>query len=536
MDPYISHNYNTRSKGIIRECIDINTPPLKSVDLKTKKDKKDKKDKNFSIKKIFTTVLVKNLVENLYDSYDSEFNSSDDDDEDDADSMTELYDDVPDNLKYKEDEIKYIQTLTDIERKILFDNETKIQNYNGNNIPQRFKILNSELPINIKSTIIDKLNYFNTLESSDSEYHKMYSWVSSLNKIPFDIYQKDQLQISSSKYDIMDYLSNIKKNLDDSVFGHNDAKEQILQFMAQQISNPKSAGTCIAIQGPPGNGKTTLVKHGICKSLNRPFSFIPLGGLQSSEFLMGYDYTYEGSKCGRIIEILQESKCMNPVIYFDELDKLSENNKGSDIENLLCHLTDFTQNNTFIDKYFSGIDFDLSKILFIFSYNDENLINPVLLDRMYKINTDGFDTKSKITICKDFLVPEVCKNIGFNIKDVIFEDDAFKTIITNYTNNEKGVRNLKRSIENIISILNIRKLINTDVNDYENNDNQNNDNENEIIKNTVDNMINDIIIKNNKINDKKNEKLVFPFTVKIEHLSKFLKYDNLSKNPPSMYI
>ena len=157
--------------------------------------------------------------------------------------------------------------------------------------------------------------------------------------------------------------------MDGAIFGHDDAKKKILQIVAQSIVNPSGAGNVIAIQGPPGNGKTSLVKEGICKALGRPFAFIPLGGATDACFLEGHDYTYEGSNWGKIVDVLVNSKCMNPVIYFDELDKVSQTAKGEEITNILMHITDATQNNHFNDKYFSGIDFDLSKALFIFSFN-----------------------------------------------------------------------------------------------------------------------------------------------------------------------
>ena len=181
---------------------------------------------------------------------------------------------------------------------------------------------------------------------------------------------------------------------------------QILQIISKWISNPKSKGKVIALCGPMGNGKTTLVKKGISKAIQKPFSFMALGGAQDSSFLQGHDYTYEGAKCGRLVEILMESKCMDPIIFFDELDKLSETPKGQEISNLLCHVTDPSQNDKFHDKYLSGIDFDISKALFIFSFNDETKVDRILKYRMYVINTKGFNTKDKIKICREYLLPE----------------------------------------------------------------------------------------------------------------------------------
>ena len=153
------------------------------------------------------------------------------------------------------------------------------------------------------------------------------------------------------------FMEKAQEQLDGAVYGLEDAKMQIMQMMGQWISNPHSVGTAIAIHGPMGTGKTTLVKEGISKVLNRPFTFIALGGATDSSFLEGHSYTYEGSSWGKIVDILIQSKCMNPVIYFDELDKISDTPKGEEIVGILTHLTDITQNPQYHDKYFSGIDF-----------------------------------------------------------------------------------------------------------------------------------------------------------------------------------
>jgi ATP-dependent Lon protease len=179
--------------------------------------------------------------------------------------------------------------------------------------------------------------------------------------------------------------------------------------------------------------------------------------MQDSSYLTGHEYTYVGSKPGRIVEILMETGCMNPVFYFDELDKISDTSKGEEIINVLCHLTDTTQNHAFHDKYFSGIDFNLSQATFIFSYNDESKINPILLDRMNKIKTDGFDTKSKTVIANKYLLPKILKEFSFSSLDITIEDEALNNIISNYTENENGVRNLKRCLEEIISNCNISR-------------------------------------------------------------------------------
>jgi ATP-dependent Lon protease len=150
---------------------------------------------------------------------------------------------------------------------------------------------------------------------------------------------------------------------------------------------------------------------------------------------------------------------MNPVIYFDELDKISDTPKGEEIAGILTHLTDTTQNSGFHDKYFAEIDFDLSKCLFIFSYNDESKVNPVLLDRMSKIQTAGYEKKDKRAISNDYLIPTIIKQVNFKETDIIIPDETIDYIVETYTNEEKGVRNLKRCLEIIYTKLNLYRLM-----------------------------------------------------------------------------
>ena len=252
--------------------------------------------------------------------------------------------------------------------------------------------------------------------------------------------------------------------LDKCVYGLNDAKMQILQMIGQWISNPGALGTAIAIKGPPGTGKTSLIKEGISKILGREFAFIALGGASDSSFLEGHSYTYEGSLWGKIVQILMDSKSMNPVIYFDELDKVSDTPKGEEIIGILTHLTDTTQNSSFHDKYFSDVDFDLSKCLFIFSYNDESKVNPILKDRMYRIQTNGYKSKEKITIANNYLLPKLREQVNFSTDDVIIPEETIEYIVSNtgLTANEEGVRNLKRCLEVIHTKLNLFRLIKPD--------------------------------------------------------------------------
>jgi len=327
--------------------------------------------------------------------------------------------------------------------------------------PYRLSLLQSKMPAKLKALAMQKLNVLRSMDPSDNEYHKIKNWVDTFMKIPFGINKNLSVSMADG-IDVCDsFLKNAKATLDECVFGLDDAKLQIMQMLGQWIANPSAMGSAIAIKGPMGTGKTTLVKEGISKILGREFAFIALGGAGDSSFLEGHSYTYEGSTWGKIVQILIESKCMNPVIYFDELDKISDTPRGQEIIGVLTHLTDTSQNNQFHDKYFSEVDFDLSKCLFIFSYNDENLVNPILRDRMYRIQTKGYDCKEKTVIARNYLLPKICEQVNFNNNEVIIPDDTIQYIVNHeaFTKREDGVRNLKRCLEIVHTKLNLHRLV-----------------------------------------------------------------------------
>jgi ATP-dependent Lon protease len=325
--------------------------------------------------------------------------------------------------------------------------------------PYRLTLLEADIPVNFKGAAMKKIGTLRHMEPGSGEYYKIKNWVDTFMRIPFGKTQDLPIRIEDGVEKCHEFMANAQKTLDDAVYGLNDAKMQIMQMLGQLVTNPKSVGTAIAIHGPPGTGKTSLVKEGISKILNRPFAFIALGGATDSSFLEGHGYTYEGSMWGKIVQILIDSKCMNPVIYFDELDKISETPKGEEIAGILTHLTDTTQNSQFHDKYFAEIDFDLSKCLFIFSYNDESKVNPILKDRMYRIQTKGYNQKQKTVISNSYLLPRIREQVKFSTEDITIPEATIHYIIDNYCMKEDGVRNLKRCLEIIYTKLNLYRLM-----------------------------------------------------------------------------
>ena len=304
-------------------------------------------------------------------------------------------------------------------------------------------------------------NYFNTIKQCPELINDLYTVLNL--KTDYSLRQSLMTSISDKCVNINNSLQTIDTVLEDSIHGHNNAKRQIKRIIGQWITGENS-GYCFGFEGPPGVGKTSLAKNGLanclkdCNNNTRPFGFIAVGGSSNSSTLNGHNYTYLGSTWGRIVDILMEKKCMNPIIFIDELDKVSRTEQGKEIVSILTHLVDSTQNDCFHDKYFSGIDVDLSKALFIFSYNDASLIDNILLDRIHRIKFEHLSLEDKLVIVYKHILPDMYLRIG--IKNVIeFSKDVITYIIDEYTC-EPGVRKLKEILFEIISEINLSILYN----------------------------------------------------------------------------
>ena len=275
----------------------------------------------------------------------------------------------------------------------------------------------------------------------------------------------DVQKINSNMKSITDYMSEVKITLDKAVHGHDKAKKQIERIIGQWI-NGEQDGYCFGFEGPPGVGKTSLAKRGLSDCLkddkgnSRPFAMIQMGGDSNGSTLHGHNYTYVGSTWGSIVQILIDKKCMNPIIFIDEVDKISRTEHGKEIVGILTHLLDPAQNDCFQDKYFTGIDLDLSKALFILSYNDVEAIDKILLDRVHRIKFNTLSLEDKLIICNTHILPDVYKKMG--LEDMIhFKDDVLKFIIDEYTC-ESGVRKLKEILFEIVGEINLDVLKNND--------------------------------------------------------------------------
>jgi endopeptidase La len=371
----------------------------------------------------------------------------------------ELYDQ---DKSFNQSTVKYFRGLNKTDKEKYLELLKKIKKDNIDNKPNYMKVLEMNTTESNKAIILQKITTFDNLKGS-SEYFKLKSWINKIMHVPLGNYIKAPVSKTDSKDKIKEYLGGVRKLLDNGIYGHDTTKDQLVKILAHTITNPEEGGNVFALQGPPGVGKTALIQDGVAKALGRPYSFISLGGATDACFLEGHDYTYEGSNHGRIVEVLQQAKYMNPVIYFDELDKVSETPKGEEIINILMHITDATQNSHFNDKYFGGIDFDLSKAIIIFSFNDEYKISRILRDRMKIIRVKGYKLFDKMKIAREYLIPKLIKQIGLEDLEIELSDDILEFLIDNYTN-EGGVRKLKELLNDIFLEINLRNLEGSKIN------------------------------------------------------------------------
>ena len=364
-------------------------------------------------------------------------------------------------LKVDEDVVaKAMEKLKSI--KSSFQGDSKAQNWLDGLLKIPFGIYKENDILSFKEHFINKLKLFDSSLVNIFSDHDIDTFIDNLRSNNSD----NQLISEWDKYkeDKKKYLVDVRKVLDDAVFGHKEAKLQLERIFAQWI-NGESKGAVLGLQGPPGTGKTSLAKNGLSKCLMdkegkpRPFAFLPIGGSVNGSTLVGHNFTYVGSTWGRIVDILMSSGCMNPIIFIDEIDKVSHTEHGREIISILTHLTDSTQNDEFEDKYYAGIKINLSKALIVFSFNDPSLIDPILRDRITMIETNPLNISEKLTIIKDYMLPEICKDVGFNKDELIFSDDLIKHLIETYTN-EAGVRKIKEKIVDIIRDINLNRFHN----------------------------------------------------------------------------
>jgi len=359
-----------------------------------------------------------------------------------------------------DDQIDEFKRLTDSKQAEIINVLERRPETDPNYQSMMFRILSMKLPNETRAMVLAKYNTLQSMDPGAGEYYKLRSWLEKVTALPLGLYKEVPVRIADGQETCGAFMEKARRALGEAIYGQEESKLQILQFIASKIANPDARGLSLLLAGPPGIGKTSLIKNGIAKALGWPFQFISLGGDSDASTYMGHQLVYEGSHCGKIVNSVIGAKSMSMILMFDELDKISSTAKGEEVQNLLVHLTDPVQNGEFEDKYLSGIPLDLSKVLFTFSANDLGKIDRVLMDRMVVIELKGYSAKEKIAIAENFLLPTALKDLNLDEK-VGISKEVLEHVLTNYAHEEAGVRELKRCIETIAQKVNMLRIFNT---------------------------------------------------------------------------
>ncbi|HBG1095094.1 TPA: endopeptidase La [Clostridioides difficile] len=298
----------------------------------------------------------------------------------------------------------------------------------------REKLKKIKAPKTTKEKIEKEIDKFSKISSMSPDVSVSRNYLDTIFSLPWNKETKDKLDITKAK-DI----------LDEDHYGLEKVKERILEYLAIRTLAKSLKGPIICLVGPPGTGKTSIVKS-IARALNRKFVRLSLGGVRDEAEIRGHRRTYVGSIPGRIINGVKEAQTKNPVFLFDEIDKMAADYKG-DPASAMLEVLDPEQNKDFVDHYLE-IPFDLSKILFVTTANSLGNIPRPLLDRMEVIEVSGYIEEEKLNIAKKYLLPKQIKEHALKENFIKIDDETLRSIINHYTR-EAGVRTLERTIGKI---------------------------------------------------------------------------------------
>lgn len=318
-----------------------------------------------------------------------------------------------------------------------------------------YKLKNLNTTRENKVMITKRFRYLELLPVTSPEYLKHTNWLRYALNFPYNSTVKVPVSINAPLKIISKYVTDVYMKLDNYIYGMKNVKEELITFICKKISNPSSSNHILSLKGENGVGKTRLA-HGLAKALDLPIRTINLGCINDVSYFTGHGFTYADSEPGRIVKILNETACKNCIIYFDELDKINDSQKGQSINAFLTHLIDNSQNYKFQDSYLAGLDLDISQVLFVFSLNDESLLDKTVRDRLKIINVPVPSESDQVKIAQKFIIPEICRNLEYTF-DV--EIDTIKNIVSIVNKHNQGLRQVKRTLDEIISKFNVLRML-----------------------------------------------------------------------------
>ena len=289
----------------------------------------------------------------------------------------------------------------------------------------------------IQEKLEDEIGRMKLMQPTSPEYAVSRNYLDWFLTLPYGEYTDTVLN-----------MKKVKSELDSKHFGLDKVKERIMEYVAVlKLTGTERRAPILCLVGPPGVGKTTLVES-IANAMQRNFVRITLGGVRDEAEIRGHRRTYIGAMPGRFIQALRRAKCMNPIIFLDEIDKMASDFRG-DPASAMLEVLDPEQNHDFTD-HFMEVGLDLSRVLFIATANSEAEIPEALRDRLEMVRLPGYYPHEKLQIASKYLVPRICERTGIeNGKDVAFDDAIISKVIREWTR-EAGVRELERTLENVV--------------------------------------------------------------------------------------
>lgn len=296
------------------------------------------------------------------------------------------------------------------------------------------KLAGLKAPDKVKKKIKEEINRYKRISSNNSESAVIRGYLETLLAMPWKKMSRDNTDVAHAK-----------EVLDADHYGLEKVKERILEYLAVKQLNKNGTGTIICLVGPPGTGKTSIAKS-VAKALGRKYVRICLGGVRDEAELRGHRRTYVGAMPGRVINAFKNAKVKNPLILFDEIDKMVSDGRGDPAAAML-EILDPEQNKHFSDHYLE-LPFDLSKAFFICTANGTDTISRPLLDRMEVIELPGYTENEKFHIAKEHLWTKQLAQNGITKQQLTITDKALRTVILRYTR-EAGVRGLERRLASL---------------------------------------------------------------------------------------
>ena len=332
-------------------------------------------------------------------------------------------------------------------------------------MPLKERILESGFSNDVKAVIYDK--YIHYTNCGPDEKSKYQNWIDTVLSLPRPGQVKEtigvQTNVPGGHANASNLICEMANKFEEKIYGLKEVKEEILGMIANMVVNPKCKNKAIGMHGPPGIGKTMIVKI-VSEVLGVPYVHIALGGVTDSSFLEGHGFTYIGSEPGAIVKALIEMKQTNGIIFFDEIDKISKTHHGKEVEHALLHITDFTQNHNYRDKYVGEIPIDLSNCIFICAMNSTEEIDTALLSRIPLIKFDGYTNAEKHHIVSKYIFPEILAEYNIPGSDIILTDETIRHAICRvkeegHRDDKSGVRGIKQFLNRLVSKINLCRLL-----------------------------------------------------------------------------